>query len=225
MDDTGQHNLLSQAADGTGPVGTLMTNTDGQVPVTWEGEGRSFSPDGKKLVFTALRSDGLWDLHLLKMNGEQRSEPLLPTRLEKNWSEGGAAISPNGRWIAYHSNQTGQWEVYVRSFPKVTDRVLQVSQDGGNRPVWGPDGRELFYRRSPTMMAVPIAAETPLAFGNPEALFDRSFLPYFGYDVAPDGQRFLIYRDIEPTEDTPPSNELIVVLNWLAELQSRTLAE
>jgi hypothetical protein len=135
------------------------------------------------------------------------------------FSEIHVALSPDGRWLAYASDETGRYEVYVRSFPQPGSR-FQISTGGGWEPRWRDNGRELFFlapeRR---LMAVPVEAGNPPRFGVPRLLFPtRTPLnPHAyrrNYDVAPGGERFLINT---LSEDTPrPSIE--VVLNWQAGL-------
>ncbi|MFQ5930287.1 MAG: TolB family protein, partial [Acidobacteriota bacterium] len=188
----------------------LTTSPNLQVP-------SSFSPDGKRLVFYELNPETASDLHVLSMEGEPTSEPLLHTQ----FNEGRAVISPDGRWIAYRSNETGRFEVYVRPFPKVQEGKWQISRDGGVSPVWGPKGRELFYRAGEAMMVVTIKTEPTFTAGNPEVLFTARYYtgPGRNYDISPDGQRFLMIKEAEQTEETAVPTQLIVVENWFEELK------
>ncbi len=120
------------------------------------------------------------------------------------------SISPDGQWIAYQSNQSGRFEVYVRAFPGPS-RNWPVSLGGGTNPVWSRSGRELFYRRDGAMMAVEISTTPTFATGRPQRLFEAPFLS--SYDVARDG-RFLMIK-LEPE----PLIQLILVQNWLEELK------
>jgi hypothetical protein len=130
-------------------------------------------------------------------------------------------FSPDGRWLAYMSNESGRDEVYVQPF-SVTGLggTKQISVDGGTEPVWAPDGRELFYRNGDKMMAVTIVTDPELSVGTPRLLFEKRFLPgpmwaRRNYDVSPDGQRFLM---IQREQDLVPT-EIIVILNWFEELK------
>ncbi|MDA2939182.1 hypothetical protein MYX75_13095, partial [Acidobacteria bacterium AH-259-A15] len=127
----GQYNLFSKATDGTGQVERLTTSPHRQYPF-------SVSPDGKKLVFREENPETSWDLHVLSMEGERTSEPLLQTEFR----EFDPAISPDGRWMTYESDESGQYEVFVRPFPNVEDGKWQISRGAGVDPVWGPNGRE-----------------------------------------------------------------------------------
>ena len=134
-------------------------------------------------------------------------------------------MSPDGQWIAYASNESDQNEIYVQPFPAL-DSKSQISTTGGTSPVWGPEGRALFYRNlREAMLVVPIATEGSLALGIPEVLFEARYLGSGQpteqgrhYDLAPDGQRFLM---IKPATDDTTSAQIIVVENWFEELTVR----
>lgn len=108
------------------------------------------------------------------------------------------ALSPDGRWLAYVSNESGSAEVYVRSFPGMGSRY-QVSDDGGTEPVWSPKGDEIFYRRGSVLVAAAVRAGAELEVARRTALFsDDDFLAdltHQTYDVSPDGRHFLMVRD------------------------------
>ncbi len=202
--DGAPHNLFWKAADGTGPVQRLTTspNTQG---------ARSFSPDGKSLVHRETSTSP--NLHVLSMEGEFSSQPLL----DNEFNENNAEISPSGRFIAYESNESGQNEIYVRPFPNVDDGKWQISRDGGTEPVWAPQGQELFYRSSQALIVVGIKTEPTFTYGSPEVLFTGNYLTSAlnrQYDVAPDGQRFLMIKQ-EQTGVT----QINIILNWFEELK------
>ena len=210
--DGAQSNLFWKAADGTGQVERLTTSPNFQIP-------GSFSPDGKRLVFSEVTPETSMDLHVLSMEGEPTAQPLLQTQFD----EGSAAISPDGRWVAYNSNESGRFEVYVRPFPKVEAGKWQISSDGGVKPVWGPQGRELFYRNGEAMTVVRIQADPNFTPGGSEVLFTGSYISdSFGhtdYDISPDGQQVLMVRSGGLTEETSERTELIIVQNWFEELK------
>jgi hypothetical protein len=124
-------------------------------------------------------------------------------------------ISPDGRWLAYVSNESGHDEVYVRSFPEPS-RKLQISTDGGTAPVWSRNGREIFYIENDRLMVVPVETGTSLQPGRPKLLFEGGFVHEFtqfaDYDVSLDGQSFVMIQSAQKPE-------LHVVLNWFEELK------
>ena len=161
------------------------------------------------------------DIGVLSLEEEPRWEPLLQSEA----NEGDPAISPNGEWIAYGSDQSGQEEIYVRRFPELGQRQ-QISTGGGAKPRRSPDGRELIYASATTLFAVPIGTEPTLQVGSPEMVFQGSHpLDEFGgqgfQDISP-GQRFLLIREGDQTDDTSaPTAEIVLVQNFFEELRER----
>ncbi len=157
---------------------------------------------------------------MLPREGERKPWAFLDTEFD----ETGAVFSPDGRWLAYESNETGRDEVYIQPF-SVTGPggKLPVSIGGGAEPVWPRDSRDLFYRNGDRMMAVAIETSPELSVGTPRLLFEGRFLEKGpvplrrNYDVSADGQRFLM---IQREHDLVPT-EIIVVLNWFEELKRR----
>ena len=131
-------------------------------------------------------------------------------------------FSPDGRWLAYASDESGRTEVYIRPYEGPGPKE-QISTAGGNEPVWAPDGRELFYRNGDQMIVVDITTEPTFSAGTPRVLFERRYAFTHrpdaprNYDVARDGQRFLMIK----SEQEAAVTQLNVVLNWFAELQRR----
>ena len=227
--DTG--NLYWQAADGTGAAERLTTSAGVQFPT-------SVSPDGKRLVLfgngpSTGRSFGI---SLVTLSGPLPS--LAGGRLEPESLLGSSAdqqdgeISPDGRWIAYQSNESGRFEVYVRRFPDVdaAGRV-PISPRGGTRPAWARNARELFYLDADGYMTTVPVQTTGTTFipGKATRLFNRRY--YAGlsargrdlreYDVASDAQRFLMIKN-EGNDDHPASlPSMVIVLNWGEELKAR----
>jgi Tol biopolymer transport system component len=140
--------------------------------------------------------------------------PVLSSRFE----ETAPALSPDGRWLAYVSNESGSAEVYVQAFPGPGQRV-QASNHGGIEPAWSPVGNELFYRDGAHLIAVPVSTEPVLQLGVPLPLFEDEFASSGGdrtnYDVDRDGQRFLMVSRGNVSDPT----ELHLVLNWFEELE------
>jgi hypothetical protein len=138
--------------------------------------------------------------------------------------EGAPEFSPDGRWMAYVSDESGRFEVYVQPYPGPGGK-WQISTDGGAEPKWNPNGRELFYRSGSKMMAVEIATQPAFSAGTPKMLFDRSYvftpLPqtFQYYDVSRDAQRFLMVKQGEQA-----ITQITVVLNWPDVLRSRGAA-
>ena len=208
--DGGQFNLFWRAADGTGEVERLTTSPDAQFP-------ESFSLDGKQLVFSQWNPETGGDIHSLSMGDEPASMPLLQTP----FGEVDSVVSPDGRSMAYVSDESGRDEVYVRPFPNVEEGKWPISSGGGGSPLWGPQGRELFYSSldGETMMRVSIQSDPGFKAGTPETLFTRSDWIRANYDISPDGQRFLMLEPAEQTEQQPTPSQIIVVENWFEELK------
>jgi serine/threonine-protein kinase len=212
MGEGGGPALWWKPADGSGPQESLAEGEQVHgMPTSW-------SPDGQTLAFrlyTAGRSNDIW---MLPRENEQEPWTFLDTEFDEN----GAMFSPDGRWLAYMSNETGRDEIYVQPVgTSGSGGKLLVSVGGGAEPLWARNGRELFYRNGNKMMAVAIETEPELSVGTPKLLFEGRFLgtgPVHlrrQYDVSPDGQRFLM---IKREQDLVPT-ELIVVLNWFEELK------
>lgn len=142
--------------------------------------------------------------------------------------EPSAEISPDGRYLAYESNQSGRSEIYVQPFPASGRREL-VSTEGGTQPVWARNGRELFYRapgpaRTMRMVAVDVSLGGSFTAGTPRILWEATSGRYpagtggRAYDVVPDGGRFLIIRQRDAAPQ-PPMTHVVLVQNWLEELK------
>jgi len=134
-------------------------------------------------------------------------------------NEGAFVISPNGRYTAYSSNTGGRFEIYIRPFPDGRGR-WQVSQNGGEAPMWGPDGQELFFKEGDTLMRVAVSTNREFSVGSPERLFDHPILriapgPTARYGVSPDGRRFLTVE----SERSLTVPVVRFVQNWLSEFR------
>jgi eukaryotic-like serine/threonine-protein kinase len=140
----------------------------------------------------------------------------LKTKAKNAWTP---SLSPDGRWLAYTSNDSGRYEVYVQPTSGAEGR-WQISTEGGVEPVWSASGSELFYRHGDHVLAVDVAANSTFEYGKPHKIFEGRYAlgevkdDTRAYDVAPDGQRFLMLRP-----ERAPSTGLKVVVNWYAELQ------
>jgi eukaryotic-like serine/threonine-protein kinase len=192
----------------------LLATKDGMTPV-------SSTPDGRFLVYTERAPATGWDIGVLPLNGEHKAVIFLRTP----FNESTPMISPDGRWVAYTSNESGRYEIYVQPFPEPGEK-FQISTGGGSVPVWSRDGRELFYRvGNNKMMAVPVETGVRFAAGKPVQLFEAQYrtggeagVPTSGsYDVSPDGKRFLMMK---PAALQPPTH-INVVVNWFDALKHK----
>ena len=134
-------------------------------------------------------------------------------------------VSPDGRYFAYESNESGRAEIYVRPYPRVNDGRWQLSTSGGTRPAWSRDGAELFYiDPANTLMAVPVRTSgTTFSAGTPAKVFDTKYAMYMasrGYDVSADGRRFVMIKAGAAGGNAPPTS-VVVVANWFEELTAR----
>jgi serine/threonine protein kinase/Tol biopolymer transport system component len=199
--------LHQKNADGSGPEEEVADlDPGGMEQAAW-----SSSRDAKYLL--AMKDNQLWYL----TTADWHARPYLqPKGIVRN-----GQFSPDGKWVAYASNETGSWEVYVVPFPN-PDGKWQVSRTGGEEPRWRHDGKELFFLSSDRkMMAAAIKTSGGFESGAPVALFQThlrqvvSFMDAFSYDVAPDGQRFLLNARVDEANAAP----LSVVLNWTSEIE------
>jgi serine/threonine-protein kinase len=200
-------------ADGSGAEETLTSGPSLiQVPTSW-------SPDGKFLTYWTVGLETGRDIWILPLEGERKPRPFLQTKFD----ELDPKFSPDGRWIAYTSNESGQFEVYVQLFPGPSGK-WQISTDGGSNPVWERNGRELFYLSATKIMGVSVTAQPAFSASLPRPVADippslMTALANSVYDVSPDGQRFLF---VKANTETGPPEEARVVLNWTEELKRLT---
>ena len=175
----------------------------------------SWTPGGEDLVFVEFHPETRGDIWVLPEDGEAKAW------MATEFAEGYPRLSPDGRWLAYISNESGRYEVYVRAYPGAGEKTT-VSTDGGFEPVWSPDGRELFYRIGARMMVAAIQTSPVFRSSRPRELFEGPYLSGADtaaiattYDVAADGEHFLM---IEGGEEEG-GNQLHLVLNWFEELK------
>lgn len=203
--------LYWQAADGTVAAEPLTRD-----PVT--GVPSSFSPDGSRLLFHSPNTPS--DVGMVTL-GEGRAEPIL----KGTYSERNAEVSPDGRWLAYQSSESGRDEIYVRPFPNVDGGKWQASTVGGTRPHWAADGGALYYFLPANgILQVDLQPGPTFVAGAPRVVVSGATFPTGGdasprmYDVSPDGRRFLMLKIADTQANTPPP-QLVVVQNWLEELK------
>ena len=198
--------LFLRNADGTGQPERLgeLIGSQTQIPT-------SFLADGSELIFFTQGGGALSDLYALSLNGEVAPRMIIAS----DFDEDGADVSPNGRWIAYTTDASGEDQVYVQPYPNVDDGKWQVSPDGGENVLWGPDGRELFYRRRGALMVVGIEDEPNFSFERPVELFSSGFPAAYGFDLSPDGQRFV---RLDQGGTMGAAAQIIVVQNWFEEV-------
>jgi Tol biopolymer transport system component/tRNA A-37 threonylcarbamoyl transferase component Bud32 len=226
-DRAGIRNIFWQAADGTGAVERLSESGSLQDP-------SAVSPDGTRVIFqeyTAANGLDLMELHLDDGSGSiespptrQRSAGVTPL-VQTPFSELNGAISPDGRWLAYQANDSGQFEIYVRPYPEVSRGLWQVSTGGGSRPAWSRTGQELFYvSPAGALMRVGVERGPTWAAGAPTKFLNEGYYTIPGgnvgrtYDISPDGQRFLMIK-AGGGSGLASAPQIVVVQNWLAELK------
>jgi serine/threonine-protein kinase len=211
-------NIFWQLADGSGGLERLTTSEFTEVPMSW-------SPDGQLLAFIELNPSTGLDISMLHLgdpsagSGQVRKAQMF---LRTPFNESVPRFSPDGRWVAYISNESSRNEIYVQPYPGPGGK-WQISTDGGTEPVWNPNGRELFFRNSDKMWAVDITTQPSFAAGKPRLLFQGPYLPSpatsSNYDVSLDGQRFLMVKPNEQEQTAP--TQINVVLNWFEELKQK----
>jgi serine/threonine-protein kinase len=216
--------LAMRRADGTGGDSILWAARNSKTTRLGGGvdEG-TLSDDGRWILLrmgALSAANGGRDIYLMRVGEDTVPRPLLAS----SYDEMAMQLSPNGRSLAYQSNETGRVEIYVRPFPNVSEGKVQVSRDGGNGPIWSRNGRELYYLRGDEMMmAVPVAADGALNLAGQRELFRRTgglrdvnSTWYTPWDVAADG-RFIMTRPIEVAGMRPAS--LVVIDHWLDEIR------
>jgi dipeptidyl aminopeptidase/acylaminoacyl peptidase len=206
----GLQSLYQTIAAGGGTDQLVLKSPDALGPTDWS------SADGQIIVYQNMST---YKLGALRLGDDRGPTSLLPTE----FVESDGRLSPNGRWFAYTSNESGSWDVYVRPFPSL-DRKWRISPDGGSRPTWRRDGKELFYiGPDQKLFAVPVSADVSFAPGTPSPLFEVKMIPLppmqprLQYAATADGNRFLVNTVVEPAAPSP----IAVVLNWSEELKPR----
>ena len=213
--NAGTNRVLLAPADGNGQVETLLDRGERQFPTSWASDGNVLA------IYIDNAGETGRDLAMLPMDEDRTPVPFLVTPFQ----ERAGAFSPDGRWLAYVSDESGQDEVYVRPVPGPGQQHT-ISTNGGAEPLWSPDGRELFYRRGNQVLVVATDTTDSFRAGGPQELFVGAYASDpsgqshgTNYDIAPDGQRFLMVKtETAIAGNTPQIN---VVLNWHQELLER----
>ena len=197
----GKWGLYLKSANGAGAEERLIESNVSIAPMSW-------SPDGQSIVYWMNDPNTQYDLWLVPLSGDRKAVPLLHTPFNESHGQ----VSPDGKWLADHSNETGQNEVHVQPFPAGAGR-WRVSTSGGVFPRWRGDGRELFFMERATngkLMAVDVKSSgSTFEAGTPKELFDSGYINlthvanYHTYAVSADGQRFLIPRSSNVTKQRP----------------------
>jgi Tol biopolymer transport system component len=213
----GASNLFWKPADGSGVAKRLTTSEYIQWPGSW-------SPAQQTLAF--VQSDpttklDIWTVSLADHDGAP--QPFLRMAANEAWPD----FSPDGRWLAYASDDSGRYEIYVQSYPGPGPRH-PISAQGGSQPAWARNGRELFYTvpdpnaTTGKMMAVDVALTPTFTVGVPRPLESvvQIGTPTRGYDVSPDGRRFITVRETERSPEPPPA-QMVLVQHWAEELKRR----
>jgi serine/threonine-protein kinase len=206
--------LLVRPADGTGMPEPLIESSNTTVAWVWTAED--------EVVFSEATDTGT-DVAVLSLAGDRERRPLL----DSQFNEYRPALSPDRRWLAYQSDESGQNEVFVRPFPEVGGGKWQVSSGGGEEPKWSRDGRTLFYLGPSSLMEAAVGDGASFTNDTPRAVLERepysyNAIPPRSYDVSPDGQRFVLMKlgGAAGDGDTPPP-QIVVVTNWVEELKRR----
>ena len=202
---SGVFNLYEKEASGVGQDRLLLQSESPNFPTDW-------SHDGRYIIYRQSNLQTKHDIWAFPLFNERKPFPVLQTEA----NEAAATLSPDGRWLAYSSDETGRYEVYVQSFPG-GGGIRQVSTAGGMGPLWRGDGKELYFHAPDgKLLAAPITSGVSLEVGMPATLFEfraagNLITPY--YSVTRDGQRFLLNTIMETETNAP----LTVVVNWTAE--------
>jgi serine/threonine protein kinase/dipeptidyl aminopeptidase/acylaminoacyl peptidase len=200
--------IFAKAADNTGDVQAILKSDKAQAVTA---AFLAASPDGKYLAYVYLDPVSKLDIYTLPLTGDRKPLPFLHSPA----NESAPAFSPDGKWLAYESDQSGKNEIYVTAFP-AGGAQYQVSTTGGERPLWRRDGKEIFYRTNLTLMAVQVSTKGgKIEFSAAKPLFELAVRSLAGrwYDVAPDG-RFLTNTSLPTTQ----SQNFELLVNWPAKL-------
>jgi Tol biopolymer transport system component len=208
----GSANVYVQSADGGGAAERITTSRFLNGPNSW-------SPDGQTIAYIENNTETGLDIWTVEVDN-RKAQPFLKTQ----YNETAPKFSPDGHWLAYTSDESGRWEVYVQPYPGPGGK-WQISTEGGTEPLWNPAGHELFFRDGNRMMAVSVNLQPGFSADKPVVLFEGPWLATRGtfqhYDVAPDGKRFLMLKTADQDQGV---QRIVVIQNWLEELKRRMAA-
>lgn len=201
----GKYGIYWKPANGSGSEELLLSSLD-WITIS------SFSPDEKELAINEQAPDSGMDIMILPLDGKGKPRPFLQTRFNEQFAQ----FSPGGHWLAYQSDESGRDEVYVQQYPGPGGK-WQISNDGGCRPFWSRDGRELFYLNGNKLMTVHIETKPTFTPGTPHMFWEGNYFPSgHYYDVMPGGRQFLFIKQVEQPR---ASTHISVILNWFDELK------
>jgi Tol biopolymer transport system component len=211
---SGPANLYWKPSDGSGPAQRILENENDNYPCSW-------SPDGKVLAFLEISPDTGNDIWMYPTGDEQQPYPFINTPS----SEMQAQFSPDGRWLAYTSNESGRPEVYVQPFPGPGGK-WQVSKDGGFAPIWASDGSTIYFATpQESVMSTSVRSAPHFTVTKLQELFTlrggTGFVAGRSFDISPDGQRFVFAQSQEPRETT----QLNLIFDWVEAMRRRASAE
>jgi eukaryotic-like serine/threonine-protein kinase len=213
----GAYGIYQKDSSGTGKEELLLQSGLPILPNSW-------SPDGRYLLYSATGQNGRVELWVLPVAGGTPPDSKPVPYLQEPYNERQGQFSPDGRWIAYSSDESGSNQIYVQSFPAGAGK-FQVSTAGGLQPRWRRDGKEIFYISADgRLTAVDVKTSPKFETGAPQALFDAQLTgvglarPYFRYDVAADGKRFLV-NTVAADRAGPAPTPITVIVNWPAALK------
>jgi dipeptidyl aminopeptidase/acylaminoacyl peptidase len=207
--------LFRQRADGSGSPERLTK------PEAGVGQAASGIWSGPNQMFTFTEYKGAeYDVWVYSM-ADRKATPFDNTPGSEQIV---GVFSPDGKWIAYSSNETGKFEIFVQPYPKTTAKY-QITRDGGGHPRWSPDGKELFFQNNGNLYSVAIQRQPKLAWGDPVLLSIKGFYQQDvrprHYDITPDGKQFVMVFPVEALTKTVDSPQIQIVLNWFEELKQR----
>ncbi len=202
------YDVYRRRADGRGDAEHVLSHPFAQGPRVWT--------DGGRLITVDVHPETQYDLHVLSLD----SQPVMRTPyLTNEWNEGAPSLSPDGRWVAYASDESGQLEVYVSAFPEAGGR-WKISEGGGADPLWAPDGETIYYLNDADLFAATVQTDPAVSVVGLSRVLTGPFAPdarFTNFDRHPESGRFVMVR--RPTGTGV--SELTVVVNWFEELKER----